>query len=105
VYRHGQRHGGPGYSLGELYAYVVPPGNRAWGARAIEADRYAVRREGDRWYVDVAFRLELPNGALYTVVMYANSAGIRWEPVAPVGGARPARCKVFTYATGVMRSG
>jgi len=88
------------YSLGEPYAAVLPPDYRGQyrNVTNIRADRYVLRREGDRWYVDVAFRFEPPDGALYTVVMYANSTGVKWEPKSP--SSRLYRCKVFTYTIG-----
>jgi len=87
------------YNIGELYAGVLPPNypGRYRDIITIRADRYVLRREGDRWYVDVAFRFEPPDNALYTVVMFANSTGIKWSPMAPGGEARLRWCKIFRY--------
>jgi len=89
-------------SIGELYAGVLPPDypGKYRDIITIWADRYVLRREGDRWYVDVVFRFEPPDNALYTVVMFANSTGIKWSPMAPGGEARLRRCKIFTYTIG-----
>ena len=87
------------YSIGELYAGVLPPDYRGQYRDIITiwADRYVLRREGDRWYVDVAFRFKPSDDALYTVVMFANSTGIKWSPMAPGGEARLRWCKIFRY--------
>jgi len=92
----------PSYSIGEPYAGVLPPDYRGQyrDIITIRADRYVLRREGDRWYVDVAFRFEPPDDALYTVVMFANSTGIKWEPKSPWGWDRLHRCEIFEYTIG-----
>jgi len=90
------------YSIGELYAGVLPPNypGRYPNITNIRADRYVLRREGDRWYVDVAFRFEPPDSALYTVVMVASATGIKWEPKSLGGVFRLDKCKIFEYTIG-----
>jgi len=86
------------YSIGELYARVLPPGRlKFYRDAVIVADRYIVRHEGNRWYVDVAFRFRSTDSALYTVVMSANSTGVKWSPMSPGGSYRLASCLVFGY--------
>jgi len=87
---------------GELYAGVLPPNYPGIYPNiiTIRADRYILRREGDRWYVDVAFRFEPPDNALYTVVMFANATGIKWSPMTPNGEARLHWCDIFKYTIG-----
>jgi len=89
-------------SIGEPYAGVLPPDYRGQyrDIITIRADRYVLRHEGDRWYVDVAFRFEPPDNALYTVVMFANTTGIKWSPMAPNGETRLRRCEIFEYTIG-----
>jgi len=90
------------YNIGEPYAAVLPPtvSIEYLNVTNIRADRYVLRREGDRWYVDVAFRFEPPDNALYTVVMFANSTGVKWEPKSPWGWDRLRRCEIFEYTIG-----
>ncbi|MEM4964845.1 MAG: hypothetical protein QXT13_11940 [Pyrobaculum sp.] len=86
------------YSIGNLYACVLPREYRGEyiGVKTIYADRYVAYKSGDRWYLDVSLRLDLPrDGALYTIVMYSAPTGTRWTPYRSYD--RLKRCVIFEY--------
>lgn len=88
------------YTIGEIYAAVVPKEFKGSyvGIYTIYADRYIIKQIGDKWYVDISFKLDLPkDGALYTVVMFSSPTGISWKPYSSRGNIRLDACKIFTY--------
>lgn len=87
------------YSVGDLYAGVLPPGTRAFypDIKTIYADIYSVEEIGGWWLFEVKFRFTPPDGALYTVVIFSKTTGVVWAPKAPWGAARLQHCKILTY--------
>jgi len=84
------------YSIGKLYAGVLPPDYRGryQDIATIYADRYIIRQEGSRWYVDIAFRFTPSDEALYTIAMFSRSPGIKWTPLS---GRSTDVCTIFEY--------
>lgn len=86
------------YTIGKPYAGVLPREYSGYyvDAITIHADKYVIRQLGDRWYVDISFKLDLPkDGALYTVVMFSAPTGAIWKPYGDT--TRLKSCTIFEY--------
>lgn len=87
------------YSIGDLYAGVLPPHTNAYypNIKTIYADIYNVQKVGDGWLFELEFRFVPPDDALYTVVMFSQPTGVSWTPMSPSGQYRLKSCKIMEY--------